>query len=294
MSTANEPVFWRGPFNEWHIGLGGHINVKHYAQALDDARAMAALKQGDGPAELRERGFCTRPITDRIDFRKELAPGDAARIQGVTGRDQTGATALNGSMLAEPDGTLIMRYQTTFGLFDPASGDPVIWANAPSRKIDPLRALRPIPEPSMPARPPGNAWVTWTGTVEVGDSDHHGLISPRAIYDIITRGLWAVHIRLGRHRDGLKKTGGAERRNRAEGAVRQAGTHGRPAGMPNVVIGGGHKLLAHGPSDPQSGVRFNSGAGRVCEHFLQPRVGKKEPPGPDYLDGIMDIRLDVS
>lgn len=294
MSTANEPVFWRGPFNEWHIGLGGHINVKHYAQALDDARAMAALKQGDGPAELRERGFCTRPITDRIDFRKELAPGDAARIQGVTGRDQTGATALNGSMLAEPDGTLIMRYQTTFGLFDPASGDPVIWANAPSRKIDPLRALRPIPEPSMPARPPGNAWVTWTGTVEVGDSDHHGLISPRAIYDIITRGLWAVHIRLGRHRDGLKKTGGAG------GVTALRVRYGKPARMGDLLecrtsllgVGTNSLRMGHLIHNPVSGSTVAQV--EYVNTFFSRVSGKKEPPGPDYLDGIMDIRLDVS
>lgn len=293
MSVA-EPVFWRGVFNEWHVGLGGHINIKHYAQALDDARAVVALRLGDGPAELGEKGVCLRPITDRIDFRKELAPGDAARLHGVPGKDETGAAALNGSMLAEPDSTPIMRFQTSFGLFDPATGDAASWANAPKGRIDPLRALRPIPDPAMPADPPANAWVTWTGTVEVGDCDQHGLMSPRAVYDVITRGLWAVHIRLGRHRDGLKKTGGAG------GVTAIRVRHGRPARMGDLLecrsslLGTSTNSLRMGHliRNPVTGTTVAQV--EYVNTFFSRATGRKEPPDAAYLNGIMEIRLGAS
>jgi len=294
VSAGPEPVFWRGAFNEWHIGLGGHINVKHYAQALDDARAMAALRQGDGPAEMRERRQCLRPLVDRIDFRKELAPGDAARIHGLTARDESGEAALNGSMLSEPDGELIMRFHTTFGTIDPATGEVVTWEKKPANRMDPLRAMRPIPEPAMPGTPPANAWVTWTGTVEVGDSDHHGLISSRGVYDIITRGLWAVHIRLGRHRDGLKQSGGAG------GVTAIRVRHGRPARMGDLLecrssllgVGTNSLRMGHLIRNPVTGAPVAQV--EYVNTFFSRVTGRKEPPDPAYLDGIMDIRLDAS
>lgn len=292
--TVAEPVFWRGPFNEWHIGLGGHINVMHYAQALDDARAVAAQRQGEGPAELREKGHCVRPIMDRIDFRKELTPGDAARIHGVTGRDESGDAVLNGSMLAEPDSALIMRFQTSFGLYDPAGSAPAAWQTPPAQRIDPRRALRPIPDPEMPSEPPGNAWNTWTGTVEVGDCDHHGLISPRAIYGIITRGLWAVHIRLGRHRDQLKQTGGAG------GVTAIRVRHGKPARMGDLLECRSSLLGASANSLRMGHLIHNPVTGtpvatvEYVNTFFNRRTGRKQPPDEAYLKGIVDIRLDAS
>lgn len=290
--SAAEPVFWRGVFNEWHVGLGGHINIKHHAQALDDARAVAALKQGDGPAELRESGLCVRPIVDRIDFRKELAPGDAARIHGVLGQSESGEAALNGSMLAEPDGQLVMRFQTTFTLADPATGEMKKWQRAPSQKIEQLRALRPIPDPPMPPSTPVNAWTTWTGTVEVGDCDHHGLISARGVYDIITRGLWAVHIRLGRHRDGLKETGGAG------GITAIRVQHGRPARMGDLLECR-TSLLGFSTNSLRMGHLIrNAVSGEAVAQveyvntFFSRVTGRKQPPDEAYLKGIMDILLD--
>lgn len=290
MSTG-EQVFWRGVFNEWHVGLGGHINIKHYAQALDDARCIAALRLGDGPDELKDRGLCMRPVMERMDFRKELAPGDAVRIHAVPGRDETGTAALNGSMKSEPDGTLIMRFQTSFCPLDPLTGDRVLWDKLPSQGIDPLRALRPIPDPAMPARPPSNAWTTWQGTVEVGDSDHHGLMSPRAIYDIITRGLWAVHIRLGRHRDTLKKTGGAG------GVTAIQVRHGKTARMGDLLeartsllglsansLRMGHLIRNQVTGAPVAQVEY-------VNTFFNRTTGRKQPPDSTYLNAIMDIRL---
>jgi acyl-CoA thioesterase FadM len=292
--SGAEQIFWRGVFNAWHIGLGGHINIKHYAQALDDARAIAALRQGDGPAELGELGLCTRPVLDRMDFRKELAPGDAVRIHAVSGRDEAGDGALNGSMLAEPDSALIMRFQTSYGLIDPETGDRAAWDKVPSSRIDPLRALRPIPEPMMPSHPPINAWTTWQGTVEVGECDHHGLMTPRAVYDLITRGLWAVHIRLGRHRDTLKQTGGAG------GVTAIQVRHGTPARMGDLLEVRTSLLGLSANSLRMGHLIRNQVTGTAVAQveyvntFFSRTTGKKQPPDSAYLDGIMDIRLSAS
>lgn len=284
-------VWWRGIFNAWQEGLGGHINIQHYAQALDDARHMAAGKLGlDGPA-LVARGLTIRPLRERIDFRKELTPGDAAVIEGELSGGPDGLAILNGAATIQPAGTLTMRFETGFRPVAIESRAAADWPEAARGGPDPLRALRPIADPLMPERAPSNAWLTWQGTVEVRDCDHNGLMTPRAVYDLITRGLWAVHIRLGRHRDAMKKAGAA-------GAVTAIQVrYGRPARMGDLLavhtslLGAGSNSLRMGHliADAVSGETVAQV--EYVNTFFSRRTGRKTPPEPDYLEALLPARL---
>ena len=287
---SGDPAHWRGVFNQWQIGLGGHINIQHYAQALDEARRGAALECGLGPAELAARGQTLRPIVERLDFRKELVPGDAAEISGRLSRDAAGLAELNGVLTTRPDSTLAMRHQTSFAPFDLADRQRQPWTEALPAS-DPLRAMRPMLEPWMPTQVPGNAMLTWKGTVEVRDCDEHGLQSPRSLYDIITRGLWAVQIGFGRHRDSMAETGAAG------GVTAIQVRHGRPARMGDLLqvhtallgFGSTSVRLGHLIRDVTDGVVV----ARVeyVTAFFDRSTGKKARPDADYAAKLASLRL---
>ncbi|WP_416899024.1 MAG: acyl-CoA thioesterase [Minwuia sp.] len=286
-----EQVYWRGTFNRWQLGLGAHINVQHYAQALDEARHAAALELGLGPLELAAKGLAIRPVRDRLDFRKELAPGDSAWLKGQLSGDGNGRAVLNGSGHLAPSETLTSRFETVFGPVRIDSREAVDWPAPPPGRPDPLRAMREIAEPLMPATPPANAWTTWQGTVEVRDCDITGLQSARGLFDIFTRGLWAVHIRLGRHRDHMAERG------TAGGVTALQIRHGRPARMGDLLeirtallgVGSNSVRMGHLIRDVTDGAAVAQI--EYVNTFIDRKTGRKTPPEPDYLEGLMDMRL---
>ena len=286
-----EQVYWRGLFNRWQRGLGAHINIQHYAQALDEARHAAALETGLDPAEIDARGWAIRPRYERIDFRRELSPGDGIAISGRLTGGPDGQAVLNGAGHIAPADTLIFRFETAFGPVGRDSRKPADWPSRPAGKADPLRALRPIAEPLMPDTPPANAWTTWQGTVEVRDCDIHGLQSGRGLFDIITRGLWAVHIRLGRHRDRMAERGAAG------GVTALQVRHGRPARMGDLLeirtsllgIGSNSVRMGHLIRDVTDGAAVAQV--EYVNTFFERQTGRKTPPEADYLERLMDMRL---
>jgi len=286
-----EPVWWRGVFNTWQEGLGGHINIQHHANSLDSARHLAAEKLGLDGQTLLDRGQAIFPLRDRIDFRRELTPGDAAVIEGLLTGDRDGSAMLNGSALIQPSSTLTMRFETTFRPVDISSREPRDWPEAARGGPDPLRALRPVADPLMPSRAPSNAWLTWRGTVEVRDCDHSGLMTCRAIYDLITRALWAVHIRLGRHRDTMRKTGAA-------GAVTAIQVrYGRPARMGDLLevrtslLGAGSNSLRMGHLIANAVSGEAVAQVEYVNTFFSRTTGRKTPPEADYLEALLPTRL---
>ncbi|WP_417514377.1 thioesterase family protein [Minwuia sp.] len=288
---SGERTYWRGTFNQWQLGLGGHINVQHYAQALDEARQAAATAHGVTPDLLRDAGQTVRPVVDRIDFRRELVPGDSVTLDGVVCRAAGGQALLNGAVQTCPGAVRAMRFETGFAVQTVESRETRDWPGSALPKADPLRAMRPMMDPWMPDHTPDDAWTTWYGTVEVRDCDRTGLQSPRGLYDIITRGLWAVHIRLGRHRDRMSATG------TAGGVTAIQVRYGRPARMGDLLecrtvllgIGANSLRMGHLIRDVTDGVTV----ARVeyVNTFFSRRTGSKSPPDADYLEGLLPIRL---
>ncbi len=288
---SSEAILWRGVFNQWHIGLGGHINVQHYAQAIDEVRRSAALAHGLGPKELQAQGQTLRPVPDRLDFRKELVPGDAAEISAVSGRGGDNLFDLNGAMKTRPEGKTSMRFQTAFAPFDLETRQMCDWASLPDGTIDPLRAMRPMMDPWMPATRPARSRLTWQGTVETRDCDEFGLQSPRAIFDIITRGLWAVQIANGRHRDAMSAKGAAG------GVTALQARYGRPARMGDLLqvhtatlgLGSTSVRLGHLITDAVDGAIV----ARVeyVTAFFGRRTGRKSAPDADYVEALLAMSL---
>ncbi|PJK30773.1 acyl-CoA thioesterase [Minwuia thermotolerans] len=226
---SGDAVYWRGVFNQWQRGLGGHVNIQHYANAIEEARRAHAFELGHDPIEMRAKGLAVRPLKERIDFRRELAPGDAAFIEGAGGLDIDGETTLAGRMLRPHDDAPVMRFETSWAIHDV---DRRVSVDGTTPDLPPVEAearLRPIPEPWTPAHPPEHALLAWRGTVEVRDCDEHELQSPRAIFDIVTRALWAVQVPLGGHRREMGQRGAAG----AMTAVQVR--HGRPARMGDLL-----------------------------------------------------------
>lgn len=288
---SGNSVYWRGVFNQWQRGLGGHINIQHYANAIEEARRAHAFELGHDPVEMRAGNRAVRPLRERIDFRRELAPGAAAFIEGDGGQDENGDVMLTGRMLRPHDDRPVMRFETAWTVVDTATRERAAGGTPALAKVPAERRLRPMAEPWTPERLPANAGLTWRGTVEVRDCDEHGLQSPRALFDIVTRGLWAVQIPLGGHRDAMTAKGAAG----AMTAVQVR--HGRPARMGDllavrtVVLGFGETSVRFGHliADETDGAAV----ARVdyVMSFFDRQTGKRRAPDGGFIDGLKSLRL---
>jgi acyl-CoA thioesterase FadM len=285
---AADRIYWRGVFNQWQRGLGGHINIQHYAQALDEARLAAAADLGAPPRLLGKRGLLLQPVSDRIDFRSERAPGDAVSLSGRTGSADHGAAALNGAMRNEPDGRTVIRFDTRFRL-ESEDGEKAAWPSPPRSPIEPERALRPMMEPLTPETAAEDASLTWRGTVEVRDCNLWQRLSARGLYDIVTRALWAVNIRLGRHRDSM-----------ADGGVSGAVTalqvrYGAPARMGDLLEARTFFLGAGSTSVRLGHLIRNEITGQTVARveyvtaFFDRTSGEGRGPDSAYLNGLNDL-----
>ncbi len=195
----NGPTLWRGLFNQWQSGLAGHVNIQHTAQAIDEARQAWLLQAGINPFEARRDGVAFGARRLRIDFRREMTPGDAGYIVGQVATTADGHGLLSGQLRRSHDGVLVTCFETGIDRFDVASGafgDPVTMQGA--EPVAPLRAMPDVAAP--PVRDPAMR-QSWLGTVEVRDGDPSGRMTPRALFDVATRGLWATQIGAGLTRD---------------------------------------------------------------------------------------------
>ncbi len=203
---GREPVLWRGTFNQWQAGLAGHINIQHTGQAIDDARQAFVLQSGTYPVAARQAGtgFGARRVW--ISFRHELAPGDAGYITARPQLAADGRAVLRGALLRNPDGLLATRFETTIDQFDLATGRfgaPVLPGEVLSEVPPEDQPLRPIPQPAGPPEVTAEMQQSWLGTVEGRDADASARMTARALFDVATRGIWAVQIMVGMTRDKL-------------------------------------------------------------------------------------------
>lgn len=284
-------VYWRGVFNQWQRGLGGHVNIQHHANAIEEARRAHAFALGHDPIELRAKGLAVRPLKERIDFRRELAPGDAAFIEGAGGQDNDGETMLAGRMLRPHDDAPVMRFETSWAIHDV---ERRVRADGAGQDLPPFAddaRLPPIPEPWTPKRLPENALLAWRGTVEVRDCDEHELQSPRAIFDIVTRALWAVQIPLGGHRRAMGERAAAG----AMTAVQVR--HGRPARMGDLLavrvatLGFGETSVRFGQiiadeTDGEVVARVE-----YVMSFFDRASGRRSPPDAAAMEGFRALLL---
>lgn len=288
---SGETVYWRGSFNQWQRGLGAHINVQHYANAIEEARRAHAFELGHDPIAMRAQGLAVRPLRDRIDFRRELSPGDAAFIEGAGGLDDAGERMLTGRMMRPHGDAPVMRFETSWAVHDV---ERRARTGAAPPDLPPVRdeaRLRPIPEPWTPDCMPESALLAWRGTVEVRDCDEHELQSPRALFDIITRGLWAVQIPLGGHRREMGERG------IAGGMTAVQIRHGRPARMGDLlavraaVLGFGETSVRFGQliADETDGAVV----ARVeyVMSFFDRASGRRSPPGAAAMAGFRSLLL---
>lgn len=197
-------VLWRGMFNAWQRGIAGHINIQHYAQAIDEARRAFLIGQGHDPHSMRGAGQGIGARFHRIDFRAELSPGDAVRLEAgpVDGGD--GTTLLAGEMIRVRDGAVVDRFECSLDRIDGPTAsfsDPMRFAAEPAERLRPM--IRPwVPDAVHPAMQ-----RTWLGPVEVRECDELGLLGPRGLFDMTTRGIWAAQIRLGLTLDTFRNEG---------------------------------------------------------------------------------------
>jgi len=198
-------ALWRGTFNQWQAGLAGHVNIQHTAQVIDDARQAWLLDAGINPydARLEGTGFGARRL--RIDFRKEMTPGDAGYLTAIATTTADGPGMLSGHLVRSHDGVTLTRFETGIDRIDLATGmflEPVVLEGA--RAAEPLRAMPTFA--GFPARDPAMQH-SWLGTVEVRDGDSSGRQTPRGLFDVATRALWATQIQAGLTRDLLQGSG---------------------------------------------------------------------------------------
>ncbi len=193
------PTLWRGTFNQWQRGLGVHVNIQHTAHAIDDARQAWLLQAGINPFDARSEGIGFGARRLRIDYRREMAAGDAGFIVGKVAGTADGQGMLCGRLLRSHDRALLTCFETGIDRIDVATGaflEPVVLAGA--EPVAPLRAMPEVTEP--PARHPAMR-QSWLGTVETRDGDPSGRMTPRALFDVATRGLWATQIEAGLTRE---------------------------------------------------------------------------------------------
>lgn len=195
------PTLWRGTFNQWQSGLAGHVNIQHTAQAIDDARQGWLLQAGINPFDVRSEGIGFGARRLRIDYRREMAAGDAGFIVGKVAGTADGNGMLCGRLLRSHDRVLLTSFETGIDRIDVATGtflEPVSMPGAES--VAPLRAMPEVSD--LPTRDPAMR-QSWRGTVETRDGDPSGRMTPRALFDVATRGLWATQIEAGLTRDQL-------------------------------------------------------------------------------------------
>ncbi|MDF1719680.1 MAG: hypothetical protein P1U65_03305 [Minwuia sp.] len=200
-------ALWRGTFNQWHVGLAGHVNIQHTAQAIDDARQAFVLQAGTDPVAARASGtgFGGRRLW--VEFRQELVPGDTGYITGVPQAAVDGRKVLHGQLTRSHDAVVATRFETSIDRIDLATGtfgDPLgmdMHPAVPQSETSP--PLRAIPQPE---RPPGldpAMQQSWLGTVERRDADASGRMTTRALFDVATRGIWSTQILAGITREKL-------------------------------------------------------------------------------------------
>jgi|GEM_PF-3448133 len=192
-------ALWRGTFNQWQSGLAGHVNIQHTAHAIDDARQGWLLQAGINPFDARSEGVGFGARRLRIDFRREMTPGDAGFIVGRAARTADGRGMLCGRLLRSHDRALLTCFETGIDRIDVATGaflEPVSMPDTGT--VEPLRAMPEVADPL--ARDPAMR-QSWLGTVETRDGDPSGRMTPRALFDVATRGLWATQIEAGLTRD---------------------------------------------------------------------------------------------
>lgn len=206
-SQQDTPALWRGTFNRWQAGLAGHINIQHTAQAIDDARQAFVLQSGIDPVAARAAGTGYGARRLWVDFRHELTPGDVGHITATPQAAVDGQMVLRGALMRSPDGITATRFETTIDKIDLASGHfgdaMTLDATPPMAPSDSAPPLRAIPRPSGPPTVAPAMQQSWLGTVEMRDADASSRMTARALFDVATRGIWAIQILTGMTRDRL-------------------------------------------------------------------------------------------
>lgn len=88
-------VLYKGTVHPWLCDVMGHMNVRHYMAAFDDASyQLLSLATGWRPAAEKWKGIGWADVEQHIVYKSELSPGDMFEVVGgITAIGQSSFTA---------------------------------------------------------------------------------------------------------------------------------------------------------------------------------------------------------
>jgi ribosomal-protein-alanine N-acetyltransferase len=180
-------------FTARHRGQAGHVNIQHFAQSATDACRNVASLLGVASTEnmVVQR--------EKVRFIAELHPGDTAFVRCDIEKVDRDRWVISGEMVRVQDNKLICQFQREIELeLDEVEVERVRVSHlADNLNMD----LRDIPIGDVVWGP----IESYRGTVEPMEVDVFSNLSTRALWDKMTRGLWAVQNGLGANRDVMIK-----------------------------------------------------------------------------------------
>ena len=194
-SASNQHVVLLKHFSTRHRGQAGHVNIQHFAQSVSDAcRSILSVLGVDVLEDVTFR-------REKIRFIAEMHPGDSAFIRcDIDKIDQT-CWAISGEMVRASDSKVVCQFQREIVM--PLDNLAVEVAKSQNFDARVRMSLRDIPIGEIIWGP----FESYRGTVEPMEVDVFLNLSPRALWDKMTRGLWAVQNALGANRDVMVEHG---------------------------------------------------------------------------------------
>jgi len=190
-------------FTDAHRGRAGHINIQHHAQLIDDASKVL----------IEESGLSVQqPILadeERVRFLAELHPGDEVEVYADIHKLDRDGAQIAGELRRTRDAATVCLFQRNLAPWDIQSQQLGAWQKESS-------ASRSTIEPEISdinVDFHGSVLNIYQAQVEAEDAaDAHAIMTPRALWHVITEALWATQAKLGADQSTLKRmgiTGGA-------------------------------------------------------------------------------------
>jgi acyl-CoA thioesterase FadM len=199
---GKEPLLLRRTFTDAHRGRAGHINIQHYAQLIGEATEILLERSG---LSVQLPVFAT---DEKVRFLAELHPGDVVEAYaGITTHDRHGIRVA-GELRRTRDKSTVCLFNRELVPWVTQSENPGSWDNAPVASSD--ATDHDISEIEMAFR--GSTLNDFREPDTVREVDAHNIMTPRALWHVITEALWATQTKLGADQATLKRrgiTGGA-------------------------------------------------------------------------------------
>jgi acyl-CoA thioesterase FadM len=196
-----KPILKR-TFTDAHRGRAGHINIQHYAQLIGDTSNVLIEASGLSSQQ---------PISaeeERVRFLAELHSGDEVEVYAVIRKLDRDGAQIAGELRRTSDAATVCLFQRNLAPLDTQARQLGAWKNTPSASGSTI-------EPDISAIDVdfhGSVLNVFPAQVETEDADEHAIMTPRALWHVITEALWATQAKLGADQSALKRmgiTGGA-------------------------------------------------------------------------------------